>query len=497
MGVFNQRAFATAFVLAAIGLSAAAPAATATPAPAAACHGVAVTSADAGSLAVIVASHPAATTFCLGPGQYDLTATVSPADGDKLVGSGSGAGGTELRGDTVLAGWSSSHGLFTHTGGVSRQPLVGVCAGGGTICKYPDDVFWNGGFMHRVLSPCSTANVVSGTYCIDYGTSTVFLADDPTGSVISYAAVPIAISIGTGVQLSHFAVTHFGSPAQRGAVTVGTSGMANDLAVAYNHGGGIRLTGTGPIVRNSHLFDNGQEGALGSSTGALFEDNEVDHNNALGFDASWDAGGAKFESTVNFTVHKNHIHDNTGNGLWFGVDNTGMAITGNLFDHNISQPGAGGGGDGIRLEVSCNATITSNSLLANDRHGISISNSHSITFGASGTRNTVSGNLAAPVWVVADGKTAPPEPLCHPGGGVYPATDDVVRYNSIQLPAGQLVGFDIVHGVASTGSLYVGNRYTTAGGCATLSWKPIVGHAIAFADWQAAGEDPPPAGKYS
>jgi hypothetical protein len=104
VGVFSQRAWVAAFALAGIALLATTPAATATQA-ATVCSGVAVTSADAESLAAIVAAPSQEDDVLPRPGQYHLTATVSPATGDSLIGSGSGPGGTELRGDTVLSGW--------------------------------------------------------------------------------------------------------------------------------------------------------------------------------------------------------------------------------------------------------------------------------------------------------------------------------------------------------------------------------------------------------
>jgi parallel beta-helix repeat protein len=486
MRVWSLRALASAFGLAVV----AATAVAATPAVAstgASCSGIALTVADAPDLSQVVAGYPAGTTFCLGAGEYSLTSTIKPAAGDIFVGSGSGAGGTELRGDTVLTGWTLSDGLYTHADAAANPVLFGKCASG-SACKYSDSVFWNGAFLRRVVSPCTTANVVSGTYCIDYAKRIIYLFDDPAGNVVSQATLAEAFSPGTDVQLSDFAVSHFAAPAQGGAVTIGGGSVATDLSVSYSHGSGIKMTGTSPTVTGSLLFDNGQEGANGSSTDGLFQDNQVYDNNQLDFDTHWDAGGAKFAHTVDLTVSGNHFFDNTGNGLWFDVDNTGPIVTDNQSNDNAELDG--GGGDGIRLEVSCNAVITGNELIDNGRHGISIANSHSITFGESGAGNTVEGNAASAIWVVANGRVERPRPLCHPSGGVYPETNDVIQDNTIQIPAGLLVGFAISNGAPTKGSAFVGNTYTAASGCAAKQWRSIAGVKVAFANWQTAGEDP-------
>lgn len=463
---------------------AATPAVASTGAP---CSGIGLTVSDAPTLAQVISSYPAGTTFCLGPGQYDLTSTVKPLTGDVLTGSGSGPGGTELRGDTVLTGWAATGGLYAHTGGVSSPALFGRCANG-SACRYPDDVFWNGSFLHRVLAPCTTANVTAGAYCIDYTTRTIYVHDNPAGNTVSYATLPQAIAPGTNVVLQNFAVSHVAAQAQSAAVVVGSGSTAEGLAVSYSHGSGIKLTGVGPTVSNSVLFDNGQEGANGSNTNGVFVDNQVHDNNLLAFNASWDAGGAKFQGTTNLTVAGNQFYDNAGSGLWFDVDNTGAQIADNTSENNATVNGVGG--DGIRIEVSCNMVITGNSLLSNERHGISIANSHNVTFGESGAGNTVSGNAASAILIVANGRVEAPRPLCHAAGGVYPTTNDVVQDNIIQIPPGLPIGFAISNGAPATGSAFRADTYTAASGCGSKLWKPIGGTKVAFTTWQSAGEDP-------
>ena len=488
MRFYNQRAVAALALFCTVLPVASAPA---TASGSGGCTGVAIAPADAPSLAAIVSHHPAQTTFCLAPGIYRLTATIRPAAGDVFVGSGSGAGGTAVRGDAVLAGWRAAGGLYVHVGGVWSRPLTGRCAVG-TACRYRDDVYRNGGFLRRVLPPCTAERVTGGAYCIDYARNSVYLHDRPSAAVISYSRVSAAFRRAAGVHLRHMAITHFSSPAQGAAVTVGSSSVADDLAVAYNHGGGIKLVGTDPIVRNSRLYENGQVGASGGrSVGALFARNQVYLNNALNFDASWDAGGAKFANTLNAMVRGNHFSDNRGSGLWFDVDNSGAAISHNLSDHNRVD---GGGGDGMRIEISCNATITSNRLLANARHGISIANSHEITFGVPGAGNTVADNAASAVWVTGNGRVEGPRPLCHPDGGTYPDTNDVVQDNSIGLPVGKIVGFAISNGAVPTGSRFLANTYAPASGCSARLWRTVVGRKLAFDAWQSTGQDSATAG---
>jgi hypothetical protein len=329
--------------------------------------------------------------------------------------------------------------------------------------------------------------VVSGTYCIDYGTGRIYLHDNPSGAVVSHASVGAAVLKADGVQLEHFAVSHFSSPAQFGAVTVGSSSIADDLSVSYNHGAGIKMVGNDPVVLNSDLFDNGQVGIEGTgSVGGSLQGTTVQGNNALGFNASWDAGGAKFTHAVETNVTGSAFLSNRGTGLWFDIDSKDPSITGNVAESNSAVDG---GGDGIRIEISCGATVLSNTLSYNARHGISISDAHDVTVGSVGGGNTVTGNGGSPIWLVGNGRVSRAMPNCHPAAGTWAESGDVVADNTVEVGEGEEVGFAIIDGSSTTGSYFAGNVYTAVGGCGTRGWRPPSGAAVMFSAWQQAGQD--------
>jgi parallel beta-helix repeat protein len=67
-------------------------------------------------------------------------------------------------------------------------------------------------------------------------------------------------------------------------------------------------------------------------------------------------------------------------------------VTGNTVSNNSGIYGAG---NGITIEVSCNATINSNVASGNYLAGIQVRNSHDVNVGAVGAGNTVSGSVKA------------------------------------------------------------------------------------------------------
>ena len=119
------------------------------------------------------------------------------------------SGGTTLAAGTytfhVSNSGPSSHNLTINGPGVSNQ-TTGTFAPGGTAdltvtLKNGTYDFYCSVPGHKQLG--MNVNVTVGTYCVDYPAHSVYVSDDPSAVVVTYARVPAAFSNAVGVQFSH------------------------------------------------------------------------------------------------------------------------------------------------------------------------------------------------------------------------------------------------------------------------------------------------------
>lgn len=413
--------------------------------------------------------------------------------GDVLRGAGPGRTGTVLDGSRQISSWVHT-GLWEHTGDTVTGLLTGgVCYSPDpnvveTACQYPDWLYRNGVEMRRVLPPCTGANVVAGTFCIDYGLDRMFVASDPRRAKIDYSFVPAAIIDNGGVDgvtVQAMQIREFANAAtHRAALNVGAGWVITNVTVTHTHGCGVAMNGdSGALVRASTFSYNGQEGFCGTSVGATFTGNTVSHNNVLGFDGSWAAGGGKFAASQNVTLTGNTFVANNGTGLWFDVGDSGVTATGNTSKGNTATYG---GGDGIRFEVSCNGTIMSNRVVTNARAGIQVVNSNTVDVGAPEHGNTVRMNGILGIRVMALARSG-----TNACGVENSATSVRVGGNAVTLAPGTTAGLVNQGGFAADDS-FAGNTYATGGGCGNplwTWWDGVRNQHVNFAGWQALGQD--------
>jgi parallel beta-helix repeat protein len=297
--------------------------------------------------------------FCLAAATYRQSTALTPRADQQIYGQA----GTVLSGARVITGWTydSASGSWFHTGDTSAPTsLSGNCADTTEACKYPDDVWRNGVRLSRVLS---SSQLVPGKVYVDYAANRIHVKDDPTTATMELSVAPQAVvangnNSGTaGVTLAGLVVEKFANRAQTPAIQMGPSWLVDSLDIRNNHGVGIE-SGGHSILRNSHIHHQGQLGLSGcSTTGALVENNEIDHNNTAGFDWGWEGGGSKWAFTTSLTVRGNNVHDNDGPGLWTDGNNVYT-----LFENNTVTNNSGAG---IFHEISYDAVIRYNTVKNN------------------------------------------------------------------------------------------------------------------------------------
>lgn len=366
-----------------------------------------------------VDASPAGTSFVLKAGVHRLQ-QVRPKDGMTFAGEP----GTVLDGARLVTAWVRSGALWSAGGQTQQGVAAGQCAGGGTACTLPEDLFVDDVPLKRVTS---VSQVGPGSWYFDYAADRVYVADDPTGHRVEVSALPWAFGgSAANVTIRGVVIEKYASPAQQGALQgTSTSGWTvEDSEIRLNHGIGLR-TGNGMRVLRNRVHHNGELGMGGAGNGVLVESNEIAFNNTMGFDPAWEAGGAKFTHTQDLVVRGNWAHDNHGHGLWTDIDNIRTLYEGNRLENNDYS--------GIFHEISYAAVIRNNTATGNgfggakwvDGAGILVSSSRDVeVYG-----NTLAANR--------NGITALQSDRGSGAYGVHDLTNLYVHDNTVDLGSGE------------------------------------------------------------
>ena len=171
------------------------------------------------------------------------------------------------------------------------------------------------------------------------------------------------------VRIEHLTIERFGRRGTNSDEAVvnhdaGPGWVLAHLTVRDNAGAGVML-GTGTVVEDSCLADNGQYGFNAYSPDGVrdvtLRDNEITGNNTDDWETRTEGcgctGGGKFWETRGATITGNTIHDNRGVGIWADTNNAGFLIRGNYFADNDDSA--------VVVETSYNAAIIGNTFVRN------------------------------------------------------------------------------------------------------------------------------------
>ena len=333
--------------------SSAGPVATVGPAGAPAAAGVAV---PAGAdIQSYINANLENTTFVLAPGVYRLAATIFPKAGDTIAGSQ----GTVLSGAISLTGFVSTA-SYWYLDGVTAQVGwgdAGFTQSGWEGSAHPEDLFVDDVVQKRVNS---VSAVVPGTWFYDTGAHRVYVGTNPAGHRVEMSHIGTAFGGSTAnVTLQGLVIEKVAAPAQYGAVNLYDSSnwTVQFNEIRYNHGAGV-FAGSGAVIRNNVIHDNGQLGVKAyTATGAKITNNQISNNNVLHFEPFWEAGGIKLVNCKDTLVANNAIIGNHGFGVWSDYSGTGTVYDSNVIDSNDFA--------GIQHEASFQAVI-SNNLITNN-----------------------------------------------------------------------------------------------------------------------------------
>ncbi|GAA2135292.1 hypothetical protein GCM10009844_00390 [Nocardioides koreensis] len=400
------------------------------------CDGV-VIDASVDAQAVIDA-HPPGTTFCLSAGTHRVDTPLVPERGDALVGDR----GAVLSGSRVLTGWRREGRVWTTQGFLPPSPGDhGECRASVPTCAATEDVFRDKRRLERVAS---RAAVAGGDVYADYRTGTISIGDDPRGHLVEQAVAPALVrAVVDDVTVANLVLEEAANEAQVAAIENRRVGRGTDAGsgwrivhneVRLNHGVGVGF-GNDTVLRGNRIDHQGQLGFGAWGAGSVVSNNEISFNGTAGYSADWEAGGSKLWMTERLRLAHNHVHDNSGPGLWADGGNMDTTYAWNEIADNR--------GAGIQHEISYDATIAHNEITGNGRRhkgwawdaGIQIQSS-----GGTGlievAHNTLAGN-ANGIVLLDSGHRAREAPTPH---GPHVVRNVWVRGNTVTMRGGQTTG---------------------------------------------------------
>lgn len=289
--------------------------------------------------------------FCLRKGLHRAQA-VRPLPKQRFYGEGE----TVLNGSRLLTDFKREGAYWVASSQLQPRPKHGECLAEAPSCDQPDMVFIDDKPLTRVTQKSA---LISGSFYIDDAGGSIYLLDSPEKHKIEVTVASFAFeSAAADVSINNITVEKYASPAQKGAIHAreGARWTIENCEVRLNSGAGISV-GTGSRVRNCDIHHNGQIGIEGSGTDIHIEDNRIWQNNTHGFDARWEAGGAKIAVSNGVIFRRNHVYNNNGPGLWCDIDCHNVVYEENRVENNRDI--------GIFHEISFKAIIRKNVLTHN------------------------------------------------------------------------------------------------------------------------------------
>lgn len=306
------------------------------------------------------------TRFLIKAGTYRLTTPLLPKTNQVLMGET----GTIISGSVVLSSWTNNGDGTWYASGA----LPGAYTDGGVCenltnneCQKREQVFVNGVHLDRYMSKAALGTAPNGFF-EDFAANRVYIAQDPAGKTVEMSKTPYLVrsvngaAVATGVRLSGLTFQHAATPSQQGAVFLegGNDWVIDHNVFQWNHGIALHSANSLRLsVHHNSVHHNGQLG-IGSNAchQSVYEDNEVNNNNTdLYYGGDWESGGIKITHGDDVIVRRNNVHDNTGIGIWYDIDNRRGVINDNTVNNNYA--------DGIRFEISYGCKIFNNTLNGN------------------------------------------------------------------------------------------------------------------------------------
>ncbi|MBD3392092.1 MAG: hypothetical protein GF418_08450 [Chitinivibrionales bacterium] len=318
-----------------------------------------------------VDANPAGTTYLIKTGIHRLQ-SVKPKTGDTFIGEDDAI----LNGARDLKNWAQEGNRWVHTHTSTISNVHGDCLPTDSMCGYAEDLYRDGKFVQQATNigdvgkpPTNQWLTTPSMWYFDMANGKVYIGEDPSGHEWEISEKPRAIAgSADNVTIRNLTVLRYASEAQSGAVESSEGGgkannwLIENCEVAWCHGAGIRLEGNNHTIRQCYIHHMGQLGVtIVTSTGSVFERNELYYNGVQDFNLGWERGATKFVKTDGLVLRNNYSHHNIGDGLWTDIENDNVVFAGNVLVDNYRM--------GLIHEIGFAADIYCNEIRRNGKSG--------------------------------------------------------------------------------------------------------------------------------
>ncbi len=309
------------------------------------------------------------------------------------------------------------------------------------MAAHPDMVFVDGAALRQVGS---RAEVVAGTFFVDYATQQLWLGSDPAGRQVAASELSggLYVNKGHGSVVRGIGVRRFATALQQyGTLKLFADDVVvQDVVVQDNAMRGVGVGGHRVVVRSTSVTRNGQTGfAAYQSDDLQVLGSDVSGNNTEHFRAAPEAGGLKVTSSRRVTVRDSSFDDNVGNGVWFDNSTRDVTIVGNWVLGNSNV--------GIQYEISGAGVVADNQVHSNGAYGIHVVESNDVkVYNNTLVRNRVALDVKEGVRVGTNASTPGHDPRYGPDPSILWDVRRVVVRNNLFVSgpdkARYLVGVD-------------------------------------------------------
>lgn len=248
-----------------------------------------------------------------------------------------------------------------------QSPFVGPQ---NPMAAWPDAVWINDVEQRQVGSK---AQVVPGSFFVDYTTHQLILGSDPTGKSVRASDLQVAfMSLAERVTLQGFGVRRYATSLDKlGTIRLQRPlNTLRDLTITENATGGVDVISTHALLDRVTAINNGATGVGGNKAdGLIVRSCLFQGNNAQHFNPAPSAAGMKFSRTRGITVYGSVFVNNQANGLWLDESTVGFSIVNNRFAGNTVA--------GAELELS-DTGVFANNVISGGKIGLYIFNTGNV-----------------------------------------------------------------------------------------------------------------------
>ncbi|AZS35597.1 hypothetical protein CVS47_00189 [Microbacterium lemovicicum] len=238
------------------------------------------------------------------------------------------------------------------------------------MASHPDQVFIDGSAQRQVAS---AAEVVPGTFAVDYAAKKIILGSNPAGKTVRASDLGQAFNVvSEGTTLQGFGVRRYGTNFNlKGAIRMqNVKSTLRDVVISQNATIGLSLTNADGLVERVTAENNGMLGiGMNVAHNLVLRDSVISGNNTERFKKAPVAGGVKITSSQNVTVTNSDVVNNKANGLWFDVSSYNVKIAGVRANNNSFTQ--------IVIELSAKVLLMNNQTLGGEQ-GVAVFNASNV-----------------------------------------------------------------------------------------------------------------------